>query len=246
MYFSIYLSVVLLTVVVTGTPLSDALLGVNFLHEGILNASDVLFFKGLQPCGYLEAENVSSSLSSWGMGGSCPYLWKTNSSTPYSCTAQSPITSGSDMPGNDLATSELPAGSTPSTCQSLCCSTPGCVAFVYAPSAPAAFESCAAGSICCYMKSSVGPTSPFPALSYGTVTPGKVPGQTAPGLGMRSAIPLGGLGAGTMELRGDGTFHEVTIHNAHPAAAAKQGVLADALLGLRVDLPGACDAHIAR
>lgn len=235
-----YLLLAVLFSGVTATPLSDALQSVTFLHEGVLNSTDTLFFKGLTPCGYLEAENVSSYLSSWGMGGSCPYLWKTNSSSsnPYTCSAESSITSGYDMPGNDLSTAELPAGSTPATCQALCCSTPGCAAFVYAPSAPSVFESCSQGSICCYMKNSVGPTSPFPSLSSGTVTPGKVPGQTAPGLGMRSAIPLGGLGAGTMELRGDGTFHEVTIHNAHPAAAAKQGVLADALLGLRVDMPG--------
>lgn len=50
---------------------------------------------------------------------------------------------------------------------------------------------------------------------------------------MRSAVPLGGLGAGALELRADGTFHEVTIQNGSPAGAAKFGTLQDALLGVR-------------
>ena len=44
----------------------------------------------------------------------------------------------------------------------------------------------------------------------------------------------GGIGAGALELRADGTFHEVTIMNASPAGAAKFGVLADMVLAVRV------------
>ncbi len=32
--------------------------------------------------------------------------------------------------------------------------------------------------------------------------------------GIRSAVPLGGLSAGSVELRGDGSLHEWIIHNA--------------------------------
>ena len=32
--------------------------------------------------------------------------------------------------------------------------------------------------------------------------------------GIRSAVPLGGLSTGSIELRGDGTLHEWIIHNA--------------------------------
>lgn len=38
-------------------------------------------------------------------------------------------------------------------------------------------------------------------------------GLTAPPLGVRSAVPLGGLGAGTIELRADGTFQDWQILN---------------------------------
>ena len=54
-----------------------------------------------------------------------------------------------------------------------------------------------------------------------------------PPLGLRSAVPLGGLGAGALELRGDGTVHEVTIVNQSPAGSAKYGVLENMLLGMR-------------
>jgi len=53
-------------------------------------------------------------------------------------------------------------------------------------------------------------------------------------MGMRNAAPLGGLGAGALELRGDGSIHEVTIVNQSPAGAAKFGVLEDMVLGVRV------------
>ena len=60
-----------------------------------------------------------------------------------------------------------------------------------------------------------------------------------PPTGVRDSVPLGGLGAGGFELRADGTFHEVTLQSASPAASgpagsAKYGVLADAMLALRV------------
>ena len=50
--------------------------------------------------------------------------------------------------------------------------------------------------------------------------PGVYGGDTPPS-GLRSAVPLGGIGAGSVELRGDGTLHEWTIQNANPMAAAK-------------------------
>ena len=53
---------------------------------------------------------------------------------------------------------------------------------------------------------------------------------------MRSAVPLGGLGTGSFELRADGTFHEWTIENQSPGGSAKlnKGALDMALLGVRV------------
>ena len=57
---------------------------------------------------------------------------------------------------------------------------------------------------------------------------------TPPPLGMRSAPPLGGLAAGTVELRADGSLHAWTLENASPAGSTKMATLDDALFGLRV------------
>ena len=53
---------------------------------------------------------------------------------------------------------------------------------------------------------------------------------------MRSAVPLGGLGTGSFELRADGTIHEWTIENQSPGGSAKlnKGALILAVFGVRV------------
>ena len=58
--------------------------------------------------------------------------------------------------------------------------------------------------------------------------------NATPPLGMRSAPPLGGLAAGTVELRADGSLQAWTIENASPAGSTKLAVLDDALLGVRL------------
>ncbi len=63
---------------------------------------------------------------------------------------------------------------------------------------------------------------------------------TVPPIGMRSAVPLGGLGTGTFELRADGSFADWQVENQGPALAtnsiqnSKLPLLEGALLGLRV------------
>ena len=42
-----------------------------------------------------------------------------------------------------------------------------------------------------------------------------------------------GISTGVFELRGDGSFHEWTIFNQHPAGAAKIQLLDDVFMGLR-------------
>ena len=56
----------------------------------------------------------------------------------------------------------------------------------------------------------------------------------APPSGMRSAVPLGGLGAGTVELRADGSLRDWNIFNNSPAGGGEKVQLDDALFGLRV------------
>lgn len=58
---------------------------------------------------------------------------------------------------------------------------------------------------------------------------------TNPPMGIRSSPPLGGLGAGSVELRADGTFREWTIFNQGPAGSGKFGVCDDAMIAARVN-----------
>ena len=55
-----------------------------------------------------------------------------------------------------------------------------------------------------------------------------------PPVGMRSAVPLGGLGAGTVELRADGSFRDWNIFNNSPGGGGGKVQLDEALFGLRI------------
>ena len=59
-------------------------------------------------------------------------------------------------------------------------------------------------------------------------------GWSVPPSGMRSAPPLGGLAAGSVELRGDGSLRAWTIENASPAGSTKLDLLDDAAFGVLV------------
>ncbi len=52
---------------------------------------------------------------------------------------------------------------------------------------------------------------------------------------VRNRCGSGGIGAGSLELRADGTVHEVTLFNGSPAGSAKLGVLDELALALRTD-----------
>jgi len=225
-------------------PLVAALGSLQFLNEGVTNSTTV-FAYGRIACGYLEPENVTNYLSGWREGGACPYVFQSNSTPAPPVPCGESAIDNCDRGGNDLASAPVDSDDV-NLCISRCCGEPACVAWVYAASAPADFGGCTKGGTCCYMKSAPGQATPSGSLQCGTNnhTIGPDVGLTPPPLGIRSAVPLGGLGAGSLELRGDGTFHEVTIHNAHPAGGAKYGVLADALLGARVTPVGG--APVAR
>lgn len=57
----------------------------------------------------------------------------------------------------------------------------------------------------------------------------------SPASGMRSAVPLGGLSTGSVELRGDGSLHEWIIHNAGPSGAAKVQQYPKAFFAMKID-----------
>lgn len=67
-----------------------------------------------------------------------------------------------------------------------------------------------------------------------TAAQGAAPLARTPPSGIRSAVPLGGISTGSVELRGDGSFAEWTIQNQSPAGAAKISIYPDALLALRL------------
>ncbi|KAK6191696.1 hypothetical protein SNE40_003314 [Patella caerulea] len=56
---------------------------------------------------------------------------------------------------------------------------------------------------------------------------------TPPPIGIRSAVPLGGVSTGSVELRADGSFHEWTLMNLSPVGGAKIQVFDEAFFGLR-------------
>ena len=138
------------------------------------------------------------------------------------------------MPGGDISTSILPTPS-PTLCQSLCCNTSGCVSFTVAI-APSPFMTCQPSLPCCYLKGSTTARVKSPDLNItsGVVHPASSPYTVHPPSGLRSAVPVGGVGAGSVEMRGDGAFHEWTIANQSPGGAAKYGVVDDAVMGVRV------------
>lgn len=56
-----------------------------------------------------------------------------------------------------------------------------------------------------------------------------------PPSGMRSAVPLGGLGSGTIELRADGSLRDWNIFNNSPAGGGQKVHLDEAIFGLRTE-----------
>lgn len=218
--------------------LYETLTSTPFKHVGVVLASDAYTYVP-RACSYLEPENVTVAPASgigWTEGGACPLLYACPANGCFGECAPEPADPNTDRPGGDYRAFQLatptPAGA---ECATTCCGEAACLAWAYAPAAPAGQEpSCAAGLPCCYLKSSVSPASPLAGVFSGTVSRGAAPNVTAPPMGLRSAVPLGGLGAGAFELRADGTVHEVTIVNQSPAGAAKYGVLEDLMLGARV------------
>eukprot|EP01045_Picozoa_sp_COSAG04_P022666 COSAG04_NODE_2595_length_3876_cov_60.084723_4_plen_302_part_00 len=75
------------------------------------------------------------------------------------------------------------------------------------------------------------------------------PRWAVPPTGMRSAVPLGALGGGSLELRGDGALRDWRLLNNHPAALSPQGMkltFEAAALGLWVGGRGAGAGRLLR
>jgi non-lysosomal glucosylceramidase len=185
-------------------------------------------------CYYLEVENVTCTDCSW--GGSCAVqTMLTGPPPPTECLNQSQPLPNMDRPGGDFAASPCPSLE---QCSQRCCDSAQCLAWVYVTALQGSFMDCTAGETCCFLKSAV--PDPVPNNYPGGLWSGNV-SRPPPGpvvvtpTGIRNAVPIGGLGAGTMEVRGDGTFHEITIQNASPGGAAKYPTQPDMMLSYRVN-----------
>jgi hypothetical protein len=208
-----------------------------FLHAGTTTSASAYALIG-RPCSYLEPENVTVAPAQgigWTEGGSCPLLYACGGANCSGACEIAPAHPDFDRAGGDYRAFQLPQTPLGAACAAQCCAEVSCAAWAYTDAAPAGqAPSCAAGAPCCYLKAAVHPETPAPGVVCGVVERAPAPGLTAPPMGLRSAAPLGGVGAGALELRGDGSVHEVTIVNQSPAGAAKFGVLEDFLLGARV------------
>jgi len=237
--FKILLSSLCVVLVKSQTDtLSQSLLKIPFqdARTGSTNNSDAY---GLLPvqCYYLEIENVSCVSCSW--GGSCDLQTLLPNPPapppPTGCLSEEPPQFNIDRPGGDYKSIAALANNT--VCQASCCGDPQCQAWVFVTSLQGTFMSCTENVSCCFLKSSQPAETPntYPlGIWSGSVTQPPLPDIIVPPTGIRNAVPVGGLGAGTMELRGDGTLHEITIHSASPGGSAKYATQPDAMLSFKI------------
>eukprot|EP01043_Picozoa_sp_COSAG02_P048866 COSAG02_NODE_4850_length_4905_cov_6.344985_1_plen_1001_part_00 len=223
--------------------LAEQLAAMVFHNEGVTRSGTAITVADV-PCGYLEPENVTTPEFSWASRQKCGFPFVNNHShghtPPASCKLDGAIQPEMDSHSDDLQ-QVVPPSADAEACLPLCCSNEGCVAFVFSPKAPKGMGACKADGPCCYLKSrQAEPThSGLPGISYGKIAGrgggSEIPaGLVPPPLGIRSAVPLGGIGAGSMELRGDGTLQQFTIWNNYPAGAPKFWAFPDAVFGMRV------------
>ena len=203
--------------------LVDSLEKVVFLNHGVTHAEDNVVFSNIDILDgsggiLMEPENITT-FNKWneGVGTPIPYRFLEKQVAPCRPGAEVPKM---DMPGGDLM-EFVPSPGVSQTCQTACCNDAQCVAYVFV-TAPANIGACIQGQPCCFLKSKLSPLVPssYPDLVSAKVTPAQV-GAAAPPSGIRSAVPLGGITTGAVELRGDGTLHEWTITNQNPGGAAK-------------------------
>jgi non-lysosomal glucosylceramidase len=184
-------------------------------------------------CEYLEPENVTCQECGWSEGN-LPYLYDITNSPSRTCTPNT-VTPNFDRGGNDYDSHPTDSFD---TCANECCNNDRCDTWVWVKTIQNDFMQCKTGSTCCFLKTGYPAMTPNPnypgGIWSGNNTRGDITGQVVPPIGMRSAVPLGGFGAGAIELRADGSFHECTIINQSPAGSAKFGVVSDLLLAAKI------------
>ena len=93
----------------------------------------------------------------------------------------------------------------------------------------------------CLRRASLSASCDSPGSDLKVLRPGAPPAPPSPAdhvlpppLGVRSAPALGGVSAGSTELRADGSFREWTILNQGPAGSGKYGLVDDVWMAARV------------
>eukprot|EP01064_Diplonema_japonicum_P033222 TRINITY_DN64_c1_g1_i1.p1 TRINITY_DN64_c1_g1~~TRINITY_DN64_c1_g1_i1.p1 ORF type:complete len:987 (+),score=326.97 TRINITY_DN64_c1_g1_i1:66-3026(+) len=211
----------------TGSELSSSLEQLIYLNKGTVSKDDTFVLVD-QTSDYWEPENVTRSRYAWADLGTVPMPYTT---LAEQCESLGPLVQGTDREGGDY---RQVVNTTLEGCQKTCCDEASCQSFVYASASPSSFGSCVEGKPCCFLKAAVPDTKPSPGLTSGTVSRKPLGKDQAPPPGVRSAPPLGGLAAGTMELRGDGTLTAWTTENNSPAGSAKLSKQRAAMFGARV------------
>lgn len=214
---------------------------------------------------YLEADNVSCVHCVWSDGGKYyvphPYLFMANETQQSAGLSSAPVQSVSFTELSPLDWTKAPIvahGSenkqqSENACKAQCAAMPACNVGLFlngsvrhgecwlsthlAEHGRTDFCGVKPGQSCAaFCKTGTKPTpGPSPPAPPPPLHPPGVYRGSSPASGMRSAVPLGGIGAGSFELRGDGSMHEFIIHNAGPGGAAKIQTYPDAFFAMAVD-----------
>ncbi|CAF1262015.1 unnamed protein product, partial [Didymodactylos carnosus] len=158
------------------------------------------------------------------------YLYQMDPSKTLQCDSN-PLLSETHLPGGDFL-SLIPSSADPFHCNTLCCTYMSCVPWSYASSAPSDFNDCHKNEPCCYLKSYITESSHNPTIISAIMN--RTFPYNHPPSGLRLAVPLGDITTDSIELRGDGIFHDWTIENQSPATGAKFNFVDDALLAFRI------------
>eukprot|EP00656_Telonema_subtile_P019767 TRINITY_DN20977_c0_g1_i1.p1 TRINITY_DN20977_c0_g1~~TRINITY_DN20977_c0_g1_i1.p1 ORF type:complete len:1000 (+),score=124.94 TRINITY_DN20977_c0_g1_i1:180-3179(+) len=211
-----------------------------FYNADTVRASDVFEDVGMA-VSYNEPDNVTCSNCQWSVRSPWTYPWQRVSpappSPPSKCAAVN-VTADTDLPGCDIESHALASFE---DCVAACCASGPCQSMLFEERSDVGGSGCTIGQPCCWLKSCAPCPQPKPGTGARSAhMSGKPSSQPSvdevkvPPLGYRSSPALGGVSAGSVELRSDGSFRDWTIFNQGPAGSGKYGLVDDAYLGLKI------------
>ena len=220
----LFLWVNVFSTIVMGTdPFFNHLEQLRFMNEDVVRSTDDYVLTSIPSIyneGYLylgDGHDDWTNLGSRKWHG-LDYLMRRDPSST-SCNSKI-IGSNVDIPGNDLDSVPLSVHhASEEACSAVCCATSGCKAFLYESISTVNFNKCIKGVPCCFLKTRVS-TPRNKTVPGTTIVAGEVSRDSnlvSPPSGLRSSVPLGPLGEGSLELRADGRLADWgTIFNNGP------------------------------